>query len=87
VATSTGNRSVATNTGDESVTAVTGKGSVAISLGRKGRAKGALGCWLILAEKEVKCIQVDGAIIKADTFYTLENGEFKEEATEVKQRR
>ena len=53
-------------------------------------AKGKKGSWLVLAEwgyndiakKDipicVKAAQIDGAVIKEDTFYKLENGEFKE---------
>ena len=62
-----------------------GKDSVAIALGAQSKVKGALGCWLVLAEwketdngmyrKDVKCFKVDGEIIKADTFYMLEDGE------------
>lgn len=70
---------------DESTAVVEGKDSVAIALGAQSKVKGALGCWLVLAEwketdngmyrKDVKCFKVDGEIIKADTFYRLENGE------------
>lgn len=58
--------------------------NVAISIGWRSKAKGALGCWLVLAEcrsKEVidvKSTQVDGDRIKANTFYRLKNGEFVE---------
>lgn len=58
--------------------------SVAISIGWRSKAKGALGCWLVLAEcrsKEVidvKSVQVDGDRIKVNTFYRLKNGEFVE---------
>ena len=53
-------------------------------------AKGKKGSWLVLAEwgyndiEEkyipvcVKAAQIDGVVIKEDTFYKLENGEFKE---------
>jgi hypothetical protein len=56
-------------------------------LGIKSKAKGALGCWIVIAEweykdkwhiKEVKTAKVDGKIIKADTWYILQNGEFIE---------
>ena len=65
-----------------------GKGSVAISVGREGRAKGSLGSWIVLTQfhesKEdgqdyidlVKVAKVDGKRIKADTWYTLEEGKF-----------
>lgn len=78
-------RSTAATSGNRSTAIVEGKDSVAIALGAQSKAKGALGCWLVLAEweetnddvyrKDVKCFRVDGEIIKADTFYKLENGE------------
>ena len=87
--TNTGNRSAATNTGDCSAAIVEGKESVAIVTGKDGKAKGSLGNWLVLTErgdwdgetfpiKEVKAVKVDGERIKADTFYKLIDGEFKE---------
>jgi hypothetical protein len=88
-ATNTGYQSAATNTGDRSAATVSGKESVAVSLGIEGKAKGALGCWIVLAEwykdgnydwhkKEVKTACVDGEIIKVDTFYMLKDGNFVE---------
>ena len=81
----TGDRSAATNTGDQSAAIVSGKGSVAMAIGYKSKAKGSLGCWIVLAEQNdnyeiinVQSIKVDGDKIKADTFYTLVNGEFIE---------
>ena len=90
-ATNTGYRSAATNTGDGSAASVEGKESIAIVTGRDSKAKGALGCWIVLTERgewdgetypiiEVKAFKVDGEKIKADTFYQLINGE----AIEVK---
>ncbi len=83
-ATSTGDRSAATNTGDRSAAIVEGKESVACALGIEGKAKGALGCWIVLAEWEVineewqrvavKAFKVDGKRIKPDTFYMLKDG-------------
>ena len=83
-ATNTGYMSAATNTGDRSAASVEGKESVACSLGIEGRAKGALGCWIVLAEWKkdnyewrrvaVKSFKVDGKRIKADTYYMLRNG-------------
>ena len=77
--------STAATSGYESTAIVEGEDSVAIALGARSKAKGALGCWLILAEweenddgmyrKDVKCFKVDGEIIKADMFYMLEDGE------------
>ena len=87
-ATNTGHRSAATNTGYQSAAIVEGKESVAVSLGIQGKAKGALGCFLVLAEwketpKEwvrvnVLSTPVDGVTIRADTFYTAKDGEIIE---------
>ena len=84
-AATSGYRSTAATSGDRSTAIVEGEDSVAIALGARSKAKGALGCWLILAEweenddgmyrKDVKCFKVDGEIIKADMFYMLEDGE------------
>ena len=85
-ATNTGYQSAATNTGDYSAAIVEGKDSIAIVTGYDSKAKGALGCWIVLTErggwngngypiKEVKAFLVDGEIIKADTFYKLIDGE------------
>ena len=88
VATNTGNQSVATNTGYQSVAIVKGEESIAIATGIASKAKGALGCYIVLAEwewnyhhynlKTVKTAKVDGKYIKEDTFYMLEDGEFIE---------
>ena len=84
VATNTGNQSAATNTGYQSAAAVFGKESVACSLGECGKAKGAKGCWLVLAEwkdghrTDVKCFFVDGYTIKENTYYVLQNGKPQE---------
>ena len=84
-ATNTGDYSAATNTGDYSAAIVSGKGSVAMAIGCESKAKGSLGCWLVLADQNDNCeiidvqsVKVDGEKIKADTFYTLVNGEFIE---------
>lgn len=82
----TGNRSAATNTGNWSAASVEGENSIAIVTGIDSRAKGALGCWIVLTErgdlnertypiKEVKAFKVDGQAVKAGTWYKLVNGE------------
>ena len=83
-ATNTGDWSAATNTGDCSAASVLGDESIAIVTGRDSKAKGAVGCWIVLTERDsnwhilsVKAIKVDGEIIKADTWYTLKDGEVK----------
>lgn len=80
----TDNRSAATNTGYRSAATVLGEESVACSLGEYGKAKGAKGCWLVLAEwkdghrKDVRCFYVDGHTIKENTYYVLQNGKPQE---------
>ena len=90
-ATNTGDYSAATNTGDRSAAIVDGKESVAVSLGAKGRAKGNVGCWIVLAEWDsesrhridVKSFYVDGEKVKANTFYMLRDGELVEYSDET----
>ena len=84
-ATNTGYRSAATNTGDRSAATVEGKDSIAIVTGRDSKAKGSLGCWIVLTERDsdwhilnVKAAVVDGVRIKPDTWYQLVDGEFKD---------
>ena len=80
----------ATNTGYQSAATVEGKESVAMAIGYQSKAKGALGCWLVLAEwtrdeqrdwhiTDVQSAKVDGEIIKVDTWYKLEDGQFIED--------
>ena len=84
-ATNTGNQSAATNTGDWSAATVGGAESIAVVTGYGSKAKGAVGCWLVLTERDekmhilgVQAVCVDGETIKADTFYMLENGAITE---------
>ncbi|MDE5671436.1 MAG: hypothetical protein K2I14_08280, partial [Eubacterium sp.] len=69
-----------------------GKHSVICCAGHNCAVKAKKGSWITLSEWEwnkeenanipvcVKSVQVDGEIIKEDTFYKLENGEFVEVA-------
>jgi hypothetical protein len=88
-ATNTGNQSAATNTGYRSAATVGGKDSVAIVTGYASKAKGALGCWIVVAERGewngqtcpilcVKTAKVDGETIKEDVFYKVVNGDWRE---------
>ena len=84
-ATNTGYRSAATNTGDRSAATVGGAESIAVVTGYDSKAKGAVGCWLVLTERDekmhilgVQAVCVDGETIKADTFYMLKNGAITE---------
>ena len=84
-ATNTGDRSAATNTGYQSAATVGGAESIAVVTGYGSKAKGAVGCWLVLTERDekmhilgVQAVCVDGETIKADTFYMLKNGAITE---------
>ena len=87
-ATNTGDRSAATNTGYRSAAIVEGKESIALATGIDSKAKGKIGCFIVLAEwkeinyeyhiVDVKSAKVDGENIKEDTFYTLKDGKFVE---------
>lgn len=63
-----------------------GKHSIAFAAGKDCEAKGALGCWIVLTERDewdgecypiidMKVVKVDGEKIKPDTYYKLVNGE------------
>ena len=87
-AATTGDWAHAATNGDWAHAEVSGKESIASALGIGGKAKGALGCWIVCAEWEnkntgwhIKCVKaaaVDGERIKADTWYMLKDGEFVE---------
>ena len=87
-ATNTGYQSAATNTGYQSAAIVEGKESIALATGIDSKAKGKIGCFIVLAEwkeidneyhiVDVKSAKVDGKNIKEDTFYTLKDGKFVE---------
>ena len=78
------------SSGDSVRIDISGNGSVGAAIGIDGVIKGAVGNWITLAEwvyDEVKqrripvCVksaQIDGEIIKADTWYKLSGGEFIE---------
>ena len=76
-------------TGWQGAASATGEESVAAALGIDSKAKGALGCWLVLAEwaeddesnwhrKDVQCFKVDGETVKPDIWYKLKNGDIVE---------
>ena len=76
------------SSGDSAQIESTGKHSVVMAAGNNSIAKAKIGSWITLSEWDcingvwipicVKTEQVDGERIKADTFYKLVNGEFKE---------
>jgi len=88
-ASNTGDASIASNTGNASSAEVSGKDSVAIVCGKDGKARGSLGCAIVATERgdwngetfpliAICSAIVDGETIKADTWYTVKNGEFVE---------
>ena len=64
---------------------VSGKDSIAVANGCKSKARGALGCYIVLTEYNddgnlicAKMERVDGSKVKENVYYTLKNGEFVE---------
>ena len=79
----TGGKGAASATGDYGAASATGEDSVAMASGQNGKAKACLGSWIVLAERDrnwkiqgMRCAVIDGEILKPDTYYTLQNGEF-----------
>ena len=82
---SSGNSSTAAATGDYCRAKADGKDNVAVANGAHSKARGVLGCYLVLTEYDndgnmlwAKMAKVDGAHIKENVWYTLKNGEFAE---------
>ena len=91
---SSGYCSTAGSSGDYSTAAATGaccsakadgKDSIAVVNGACGKARGTLGCYLVLTEYDddghmicAKMARVDGSAIRENVYYTLKNGEFVE---------
>ena len=85
-------------TGYKGASSAGDKDSVAVAWGYHGKAKGVIGSFLVLADwegdednywvqnlwtlKGAKMVQVDGKIIKENTWYTMVNGEIKEVESE-----
>ena len=84
-AATSGYSSTATATGGYCSAKVEGKNSLAIANGSHSKARGVLGCYLVLTEYGddgkllwAKIAKVDGTAIKENVWYTLKNGEFEE---------
>ena len=89
-----GDCSTAGASGDYSTAAATGaycrakadgKDNVAVANGAHSKARGVLGCYLVLTEYDddgnmlwAKMAKVDGVSVKENVWYTLKNGEFAE---------
>lgn len=64
---------------------VSGKDSIAVANGYNSKARGSIGCYIVLTEYDddgkfllAKMARVDGTVIKDGVWYTLKNGEFVE---------
>lgn len=82
---SSGNYSTAAATGAYCIAKADGKDSIAVVNGACGKARGTLGCYLVLTEYDddghmicAKMARVDGSAIRENVYYTLKNGEFVE---------
>ena len=82
---SSGNYSTAAATGDYCRAKADGKDNIAVANGYGSKARGAMGCYLVLTEYDDDChmlcakmARVDGSTVKENVWYTLKNGEFVE---------
>ncbi len=82
---SSGYYSTAAATGAYCRAKADGKDNIAVANGARSKARGILGCYLVLTEYDddghmicAKMARVDGSAIKENTWYTLKNGEFVE---------
>ena len=80
-----GDCSTGAASGYHSTAEVSGKDSIAVANGANSKARGALGCYIVLTEYDddgkfllAKMARVDGTVIKDGVWYTLKNGEFVE---------
>ena len=80
-----GNYSTGAASGYCSTAEVSGKASIAVANGYNSKARGSIGCYIVLTEYDydgnfllAKMARVDGTVIKDGVWYTLKNGEFVE---------
>ena len=90
----TGYKGASSATGNKGASSAEDKDSIAVAWGYHGKAKGVIGSYLVLADwegdeddywtqelwslKGAKMVGVDGTNIKANTWYTMINGEIAE---------
>ena len=77
--------SSAVATGCKVTASAMGKDGIAVANGAHSKARGVLGCYLVLTEYDddgnflwAKMAHVDGSTVKENVWYTLKNGEFVE---------
>ena len=80
-----GNYSTGAASGNYSSAEVSGKNSIAVANGYNSKARGSVGCYIVLTEYDddgkfllAKMARVDGTVIKDGVWYTLKKGEFVE---------
>lgn len=80
-----GDYSTGAASGEYSSAEVSGKNSIAVANGYNSKARGSIGCYIVLTEYDydgkfllAKMERVDGTVIKDGVWYTLKNGEFVE---------
>lgn len=83
-ASNSGVNGAAFTVGNYSSSETNAKESVACGVGYRNKAKGNIGSWIVLAERNnigeiltVKTAKVDGKKIKENVWYELENGKFR----------
>ena len=86
-AAASGTRGTATVTGRDGRASAIGGQCIAVAWGQDSLAKGTLGNWIVVSERDdsgeivdAKLARVDGETIRADTWYTLRRGEIVEVA-------
>ena len=84
-ATASGDSGAATASGYSGAATASGEQSVALASGYNGRARGAVGSWIVLTERDdnmiilaMEAVKVDGAKIKPDVYYRLRGGKVVE---------
>ena len=84
-AVASGRRGTASVTGPDGKASALGEQCLAVAWGQDSLARGAVGNWIVVSERDddgniidAKIAKVDGDTIKADTWYTLKNGEMVE---------
>ena len=84
-AAASGWRGTAAVTGRHGKASAIGKQCVAVAWGRDSLARGSVGNWLVVSERDddgsiidAKIVRVDGEAVKENTWYTLQNGEISE---------
>ena len=84
-AAASGERGTASVTGPDGKASALGEQCLAVAWGRDSLARGAVGNWIVVSERDddgniidAKIAKVDGESVKENTWYTLQNGEISE---------